>query len=64
MIVDVPKMEPTIVAIESEIKALPARGKRLSFTNPAWFATAINVPALSKKSTNKKVKITDSIDNV
>jgi hypothetical protein len=62
--VDVPKIEPAIVAIESETKALPARGNLLSFTKPAWFATAIKVPALSKKSTNKNVKITDSIDNV
>ena len=52
--VEVPKIEPTIVAIESEINAFPARGNLLSLTKPAWFATATNVPALSKKSTNKK----------
>jgi len=61
VVVDVPKIEPTIEAIESANNALPALGNLLSFINPAWFATATNVPALSKKSTNRNVKITTSM---
>lgn len=57
VVVDVPKMEPTNDAIESANNAFPALGSLLSFIIPAWLATATNVPALSKKSTNKKVKM-------
>src|SRR5699024_9633977 len=57
VVVDVPTTEPTTVAAESANKARPARGNLLSFINPACVATATSVPAVSKKSTNKKVKI-------
>ena len=58
VVVDVPKIAPVTVAKESANKAFPARGNLLSFINPAWFATATNVPAVSKKSTNKNVSTT------
>ena len=58
VVVDVPKIAPVTVAKESANKALPARGNLFSFISPAWFATATNVPAVSKKSTNKKVSTT------
>ena len=58
VVVVVPNTEPTIVAKESENNALPAHGNLLSFINPACVATATNVPAVSKKSMNKNVKIT------
>lgn len=61
VVVDVPRIDPTIDAIESAKSARPARGSLLSFINPAWFATATSVPALSKKSTNRKVKIMPTI---
>ena len=58
VVVVVPNTDPTIVAKESENNALPALGNLLSFINPACVATATNVPAVSKKSMNKNVKIT------
>ena len=58
VVVVVPKIAPTIVASESENKALPALGNLLSFIMPACVATATKVPAVSKKSINKKVKMT------
>ena len=61
VVVEVPNTAPTIVAMESETNALPAFGSLPSFTNPAWFATATSVPALSKKSTNKNVRIIPTI---
>ena len=47
-----------MVANESENNARPARGSLLSFIMPACVATATSVPAVSKKSINKNVKIT------
>src|SRR5699024_1826626 len=64
VVVDVPTTAPVTVAAESANKALPARGNLLFFIRPAWLATATNVPAVSKKSTNKNVKITTSICTV
>src|SRR5690625_2401714 len=64
VVVEVPTIEPTTVAVESANSALPALGNLLSFIKPAWLATATSVPAVSKKSTNKKVKIITSISNV
>lgn len=57
-VVDVPKMEPAMVDKESAKSALPAFGISLFFINPAWLAIPINAPAVSKKATNKNVKIT------
>src|SRR5699024_7402297 len=64
VVVDVPIVAPTTVAVESASNALPARGNLLSFIKFARVATATSVPAVSKKSTNKKVKITTSISIV
>src|SRR5699024_10158646 len=64
VVVDVPTTDPTTVAAESENNARPARGNLLSFISPACVATATSVPAVSKKSTNKNVKITTSICRV
>src|SRR5699024_6676331 len=64
VVVDVPTTEPTTVAAESANNALPARGNLSFFIKPAWLATATNVPALSKKSTNKNVKITNDCGKV
>src|SRR5699024_7897170 len=64
VVVDVPKIAPATVAVESANRALPARGNLLSFIKPACVATATSVPAVSKKSTNKNVKITTSICKV
>src|SRR5690625_3846013 len=61
VVVDVPTTAPVTVAAESANKAFPARGNLLSFIRPACVATATKVPAVSKKSTNRKVKITTSI---
>src|SRR5699024_8386743 len=63
-VVEVPTTEPTTVAVESANKARTARGNLPFFIKPAEFATATNVPAVSKKSTNKNVKITISISIV
>ena len=52
------KIAPTIVASESANNALPALGNLLSFIIPAWVATATKLPAVSKKSIKKNVKIT------
>ncbi len=49
---------PAIVARESAVRARPARGSLLSFNSPAWLLTPTRVPAVSKRSTNKKAKIT------
>src|SRR5690625_3792153 len=64
VVVDVPTTEPTTVAAESAKSARPARGNLLFFIKPACVATATSVPAVSKKSTNKNVKMTTSICNV
>src|SRR5699024_7912286 len=64
VVVDVPKTAPTTVADESASKALLARGNSLSFIKPAFPATATNVPAVSKKSTNRNVKIIPAISHV
>src|SRR5699024_7481339 len=64
VVVDVPTTEPTTVAVESASNALPARGSLLSFISPACVATATSVPAVSKKSTKRKVKIITSICKV
>src|SRR5690625_2029234 len=64
VVVDVPTTAPVTVAAESANNARPARGNLLSFINPACEATATKVPAVSKKSTNKNVKITTSICKV
>ena len=64
VVVDVPIIAPATVADESANNALPARGNLLLRINPACVATATNVPAVSKKSTNKKVKITTNICKV
>src|SRR5699024_6243361 len=64
VVVDVPKIDPATVAVESANKAFPARGSLLFLIKLACVATATSVPAVSKKSTNKKVKITTSICKV
>src|SRR5699024_8657389 len=64
VVVDVPTIEPTTVAAESANSAFPARGNFPFFIKPACVATATSLPAVSKKSTNKNVKITTSICNV
>src|SRR5699024_12286050 len=64
VVVDVPTIAPATVAAESANNALPARGSLLSFIKPASLAAATNVPAVSKKSTNKNVNITPSISKV
>src|SRR5699024_5846933 len=64
VVVDVPSNDPKTVPDASANKALPARGSLLFFINPAGLATATSVPAVSKKSTKIKVKITTSISTV
>src|SRR5699024_684532 len=61
VVVDVPNIDPVTVAAESANNAFPARGNLLFFIKPACVATATSVPAVSKKSTNKNVKMTRSI---
>src|SRR5690625_3399284 len=56
--VEFPKTAPIIPAVESESNARPKFGILLSYISPAWLLSAINAPAVSKKATNKKVKIT------
>src|SRR5690606_6655583 len=64
VVVEVPNVAPTIVATESADSALPILGSFPSFKSPAFFVTATKVPAVSKKSINKSVKITMSISFV
>src|SRR5690606_831253 len=64
VVVDVPTTAPTTVEAASANNAFPARGSLLSFIKPACCATATSVPAVSKKSTNKNVKMTTSISSV
>ena len=58
VVVDVPKIAPATIASESANKPFPARGNVLPFMIPACLVTATSVPAVSKKATNKKVRIT------
>src|SRR5699024_1126902 len=58
VVVDVPRIEPEIVATASESNARFARGSLLSLMKFAWEATPTRVPAVSKKSTNRKVSTT------
>lgn len=59
-VVDVPSTAPITVDIESARSAFPPLGIWLFFIKPAWLAMAMSAPAVSKKATNKKVKITTS----
>ena len=61
---EVPKTEPTIIAVESDARALPTRGILLSFIKPACWAKPIKVPAVSKKVTKRKVSTTTHICRV
>ena len=61
---DVPKSDPASIAVESDANAFPTRGILLSFMKPAWLANPTNVPAVSKKVTNKNVKTTTHICSV
>ena len=55
VVVEVPRMAPTDVAIASAERALEARGSVPSLAmNPPLNDTPINVPSVSKKSTKKK----------
>ena len=57
--VEVPTIEPNTVPIASIAIAFWSSFKcPSSSTNPESWPTATNVPAVSKKSTNKKVNIT------
>ncbi|SIC67474.1 Uncharacterised protein [Mycobacteroides abscessus subsp. abscessus] len=63
-VVEVPRTEPTTVEAESARSARPAFGISLFFISPAWLAMAIRAPAVSKKATNRNVKMTASISGV
>ena len=59
VVFDVPAKAPTVVATESAKTALPIPSTLPSLsTFPVRLATEVNVPAVSKKSTNKKAKAT------
>ena len=55
VVFDVPINAPTVVAVESASNALsmPSTSPVFLLTLPVRFATEVNVPAVSKKSTNK-----------
>ncbi len=57
-VVEVPSTAPATADPASASSARPALGILLSFIRPAWLATAISAPAVSKKATNKNVKMT------
>src|SRR5699024_3473401 len=56
--VDVPSIDSVSLAIESSSIALPVFVMVLFFMNPGWLESTIKAPAVSKKATNKNVKIT------
>ncbi len=58
--VDVPKSAPAVVEIASDNKACLALGSFPFFMRPAGSLTPINVPTVSNKSRNRKMKITVS----